>query len=61
LFARVEPIADTAASLFYARLFELDPSLRLMFTGDIAEQGKKLMTTLKVVVNGLCRIRRCSG
>lgn len=55
-FARVEPIADTAASLFYARLFELDPSLRPMFKGDIAEQGKKLMTTLKVVVNGLTRL-----
>src|SRR5262249_34138505 len=55
-FARVEPIAETAASLFYARLFELDPNLRLMFTGDMAQQGKKLMTTLKVVVNGLTRL-----
>ena len=55
-FARVEPIADTAATLFYTRLFELDPSLRLMFRGNIAEQGKKLMTTLKVVVNGLTRL-----
>lgn len=55
-FALVEPIADTAAGLFYERLFELDPSLRLMFAGDIAEQGKKLMTTLKVVVNGLTRL-----
>ena len=33
-FARVEPIADTAAALFYTRLFELDPSLRLMFKGN---------------------------
>jgi len=55
-FARVEPIADTAATLFYTRLFELDPSLRLMFKGDIAEQGKKLMTTLTVVVRGLTRL-----
>jgi hemoglobin-like flavoprotein len=55
-FARVEPIADTAAALFYTRLFELDPSLRLMFKGNMAEQGKKLMTTLKVVVNGLTRL-----
>jgi hemoglobin-like flavoprotein len=59
-FARVEPIADTAASLFYARLFELDPSLRLMFTGDMAQQGKskKHMTMLKVVVNGLPRLEQ---
>ena len=27
----VLPIADTAAALFYGRLFELDPSLRPMF------------------------------
>jgi hemoglobin-like flavoprotein len=55
-FARVEPIADTAAALFYTRLFELDPSLQFMFKGNIVEQGKKLMTTLKVVVNGLTRL-----
>ena len=55
-FARVEPIAEIAADLFYTRLFELDPSLRLMFKGDIAEQGKKLMTTLRIVVNGLTRL-----
>ena len=55
-FARVEPIADTAATLFYTRLFELDPSLRLMFKGNIVEQGEKLMTTLKVVVVGLTRL-----
>jgi hemoglobin-like flavoprotein len=55
-FARVEPIADTAAALFYTRLFELDPSLRLMFKGNMIEQGHKLMTTLKIVVNGLTRL-----
>jgi hemoglobin-like flavoprotein len=57
-FAQVLPIADTAAALFYGRLFELDPSLRPMFTGDIQEQGRKLMTTLKVVVNGLTRLEQ---
>jgi hemoglobin-like flavoprotein len=55
-FARVEPIADTAAMLFYTRLFELDPRLRLMFKGNMVEQGEKLMTTLKVVVRGLTRL-----
>ena len=55
-FARVEPIADTAAALFYTRLFELDPSLRLMFRGNMIDQGHKLMTALKVVVNGLTRL-----
>jgi len=55
-FAQVLPIADTAAGLFYGRLFELDPSLRPMFKGDMEEQGRKLMTMLKVVVNGLTRL-----
>ena len=55
-FAQVLPIADAAGTLFYGRLFELDPSLKLLFTGDIQEQARKLMTMLKVVVNGLHRI-----
>ena len=52
-FAQVEPIAETAAALFYARLFELDPSLRPLFTTDIQEQGRKLMQTIAVAVRGL--------
>lgn len=52
-WARVVPIADTAAGLFYGRLFELDPSLRPMFTSDIKEQGKKLMSMITVAVRGL--------
>ena len=52
----VEPIADTAAAMFYGRLFELDPSLRPMFRGDLHEQGKKLMQMITVVVRGLDRL-----
>ena len=52
-FELVAPIAETAAGLFYARLFELDPSLRLMFSSDMQEQGRKLMQTLAVAVHGL--------
>ncbi|HET9223198.1 MAG TPA: globin family protein [Roseiflexaceae bacterium] len=55
-FAQVLPIAEAAGTLFYGRLFELDPSLKPLFTGDIQEQARKLMTMLKVVVNGLHRI-----
>lgn len=54
-FALVAPIADQAADLFYTRLFELDPSLRGMFQGDMAEQKRKLMTMLTVAVNSLTR------
>lgn len=49
-FAQVLPIADTAAGMFYARLFELAPQVRPMFKGDIAEQGRKLMAMLRTVV-----------
>ncbi len=55
-FALIAPIADIAADLFYARLFELDSSLRPMFPGDLREQKKKLMTMLTVAVNGLTRL-----
>ncbi len=52
-FNQVKPIADTAAGLFYQRLFVLDPSLRGLFKGDMQEQGQKLMQMLAVVVTGL--------
>jgi hemoglobin-like flavoprotein len=34
-------------------LFEIAPDVRPLFRGDMAEQGRKLMATLAVVVNGL--------
>ncbi len=52
-FAKVVPIADVAADLFYRRLFEIAPEVKPLFHGDMREQGRKLMTTLGVVVNGL--------
>jgi len=52
-FAKVEPIADQAAELFYGKLFEYDPSLKKLFKGDMKEQGKKLMATLKIAVKSL--------
>lgn len=52
-FQQIVPIAGTAASLFYDKLFELDPSLKPMFKSDISEQGKKLMQMIGIAVNGL--------
>lgn len=52
----VLPIDAQAAALFYGRLFELDPSLRPMFRNDAAEQGRKLMAALNIVVQGLDRL-----
>jgi hemoglobin-like flavoprotein len=52
-FAKVAPISEQAAALFYGRLFEVDPAIRPLFHGDMKEQGRKLMATLAVVVNNL--------
>ena len=54
-FADVLPMADTAAALFYERLFVLDPTLRPLFHGDMRQQGRKLMAMLQRVVAGLSR------
>lgn len=56
-WSQVEPIADTAAGLFYGRLFELDPSLRRLFKPDISDQKKKLMQTLGFAVAGLSNLQ----
>lgn len=52
-FRKVSPISDHAAALFYARLFELDPSLRPLFKTNLHEQGRKLMLMLATAVNSL--------
>ena len=52
-FKKVVPISDAAAEIFYAKLFEKDPSLQNMFSGDMVQQGKKLMTMIGTAVNGL--------
>jgi hemoglobin-like flavoprotein len=51
---QVVPIADTAAKLFYGKLFEVDLSTRQMFKStDMPEQRKKLMQALATVIAGL--------
>ena len=55
-FAKVAPIADQAATIFYDRLFEVAPQVKAMFATDMTEQRKKLMATLAVVVNGLSNL-----
>ena len=57
-WAQVTPIADTAARLFYGRLFEVAPQVRSLFTGDMDEQGRKLMAMIGLVVKGLPRLEQ---
>ncbi|MBZ0310676.1 MAG: hemin receptor [Anaerolineae bacterium] len=51
-FALVED-GDLLMACFYTRLFELDPSLRPMFKGNMPEQRLKLLQTLSIVIHGL--------
>ena len=55
-FKKVAPISEQAAALFYGRLFEIAPEVKPLFRGDMTEQGRKLMATLGVVVNGLSNL-----
>lgn len=53
---QVVPIKATAAEMFYAKLFALDPSLKSLFKGDMKEQGVKLMAMINTAVNALTRL-----
>ena len=55
-WAQVEPIADTAATIFYDRLFESAPEVPPLFTSDMAEQRRKLMSTIGMIVKALPRL-----
>jgi nitric oxide dioxygenase len=55
-FAKVVPIKEEAAALFYDRLFAIDPSTRPLFRGDMKSQGVKLMAAIAAVVKALDRI-----
>ncbi len=51
---QVVPRADQVAALFYKRLFEIDPSLRELFTEvDLAAQGRRLAKALGDLVAAL--------
>ena len=52
-FKQVEPITEQATELFYQRLFEIDPSLRPLFKGDMVEQGNKFMAAIATVIDSL--------
>ena len=55
-WTKVMPIADEAAGMFYGKLFELDPSLKDLFKGDMKSQGQKLMVMINTAVNSLDRL-----
>lgn len=52
----IMPIAPQAGALFYNNLFELDPSLRPLFKGDIESQSERLMQMMDVAVSKLGKL-----
>lgn len=49
----VVPIAETAADLFYKRLFELQPGYRKLFPQEMTAQKRKLVTMLSFIVKAM--------
>lgn len=53
---QVLPIKDTAAQLFYTRLFTIAPQVQPLFgKSDMKKQGAKLMSMIDIAVKGLDR------
>jgi hemoglobin-like flavoprotein len=51
----VQPIGDTAAELFYGKLFSLEPGVRALFKNDLKDQGRNLTAMISVAVHWLAR------
>jgi hemoglobin-like flavoprotein len=61
-FARLAPSAEAVTGMFYRKLFALDPGLRKLFKGDLAQQGRKLMSLLGIAIGNLDRLENiCAG
>jgi hemoglobin-like flavoprotein len=52
---QVQLVGDTAAELFYGKLFSLDPGLRPLFKNDLKDQGRNLTAMISVAVHWLAR------
>ena len=54
-FDKIVPIREQAAALFYERLFDLDPSTRPLFRGDMKSQhqGNYWIGTYEILGDGL--------
>ena len=55
-FKLVAPIADTAADIFYDRLFEIAPEVRPLFPAEMGDQKMKLMQMLGTAVSNLHQV-----
>jgi hemoglobin-like flavoprotein len=51
----IEPVKQVAADLFYLKLFELDTTLRLLFSDDLKLRAQKFNQLMEATVRGLDR------
>lgn len=52
-FNKLLPEAESTAQIFYERLYEIAPTVRSMFKGEVTERKAQLWYILKTAVNGL--------
>lgn len=55
-FAKIAPIADRAAAMFYERLFEAAPDVKALFPDAMEAQHEKLVAALAMVADSLADI-----
>ena len=48
-----DPCQEQTATVFYGKLFRLDPTTKRLFVGDLKLQGRKLTQTLTFIVDHL--------
>jgi hemoglobin-like flavoprotein len=53
---KIEPVKEIAAELFYTRLFELDPPLRIVCGDDMKDRRKRFTQVVGATVRGLARV-----
>jgi len=54
----VLPVRDTAAELFYGKLFSLDSEIQKLFTNDLKDQGRNLVAMISIAVGSLSHPER---
>lgn len=52
-FSAIAPAASSIAETFYVRLFEMQPSLRRLFSSDLDVQGARLVRALGAAIERL--------
>lgn len=50
---KIQPDLRNTGDMFYLRLFELDPSLKELFKGNITEQSQKFMHMMQTLMDSM--------